>query len=713
MTRHSILFLLLSFFIFISGSQSGQIRTINGVTVPSDFPDIQTFQYGETAPGKIFFGSTFGDLGNYLVILENDGTPAFYRRFPSHSNGSGEFRVQPGNLLIAFFYQQRYYIVFDQHYNQIDTLQCSSNYLTDAHELLITPNGHRFFICLDPQTVDMSQIVTGGHPSATVLGNHVQEQDAYGNVVFEWQSWDHFDISDAVHENLHSSNIDYVHMNSIAVDFDDHIIISSRHLDEVTKINHDTGEIIWRLGGRHNQFDFINDPYEISYQHHARPVEGHPNHYTVFDNGNHRSPSFARAVEYQLDTVAMTAEKVWEFRYDPDIQSGMMGNAQRLPNGNTFINWADWPPSFACEVNPEGDVLFEMDLEISSNRIRRYEWEGMMEAPYLMAEPQSAGVVLIFNKFGDPDVDVYRVYGDTISSPTTLLAETDETHLYLTGLDNSEAWYFTVTAVDPVGIESSGSNEVRVETRFLQPGENIILNGDFSQGDQNWTLLQPGSAIAWGTIDNQGQYRIQISEGSDLMSNVQLRQTSVGLVLGKQYRFEFDAYADADRTVEAILINENPPNTNYGQISPSFLRPFIQHFTYDFEMMDPMDLNTTLVFNCGATDGNVFVDNVSLMEISNAVPDHEVQPETWSLNQNYPNPFNASTRIKFSIPKDEQVNLSLYNIKGQRVTILLDEFKSKGSHLVNVDGTSLSAGLYFYKLQTSAFTDIRKMILLK
>ena len=70
-------------------------------------------------------------------------------------------------------------------------------------------------------------------------------------------------------------------MNSVAIDYDDHIIVSNRHLSEVTKINRQTGDIIWRLGGVNNEFDFVNDEFQMSYQHDARPVPGKPNHYTI------------------------------------------------------------------------------------------------------------------------------------------------------------------------------------------------------------------------------------------------------------------------------------------------------------------------------------------------------------------------------------------------------------------------------------------------
>ena len=95
-------------------------------------------------------------------------------------------------------------------------------------------------------------------------------------------------------QNAWRRTIDYVHINSIAIDYDSNIVISSRHLNELTKINRKTGAVMWRLGGAHNQFIFLNDSYGLSYQHDARPVPGKPDQYTVFDDGNFHSPAFSR-----------------------------------------------------------------------------------------------------------------------------------------------------------------------------------------------------------------------------------------------------------------------------------------------------------------------------------------------------------------------------------------------------------------------------------
>ncbi len=93
-------------------------------------------------------------------------------------------------------------------------------------------------------------------------------------------------------------------------------------------------------------------------------------------------------------------------------------------------------------------------------------------------------------------------------------------------------------------------------------------------------------------------------------------------------------------------------------------------------------------------------------------------PPTFLNLKNYPNPFNPSTTISFDLPKDSEVELSIYNIKGQKVATLLNENKLKGNHSVvwngkDANNKSVSSGIYFSKLQTGNKTLTRKMILLK
>jgi hypothetical protein len=88
-------------------------------------------------------------------------------------------------------------------------------------------------------------------------------------------------------------------------------------------------------------------------------------------------------------------------------------------------------------------------------------------------------------------------------------------------------------------------------------------------------------------------------------------------------------------------------------------------------------------------------------------------PSSYALHQNYPNPFNPQTEISFSLPAACQVTLDVYNIMGQRVATLVDRHLEAGEHAVTFDGRETASGVYFYRLNTSEFTDTQKMVLLK
>ena len=203
----------------------------------------------------------------------------------------------------------------DSSYAILDSFFCGNGYETDDHELQLLPNGHALLIGLDPEDVDMSFVVPGGYPFATVIGDVIQELDQNQNVVFQWRTFDHFQITDATHEDLLAPTIDYAHVNAIDVDTDGNLLISSRHLDEITKIDRQTGNIIWRLGGKNNQFTFVNDPIRFSYQHCIRRTP--TGTLTLFDDGDYHTPRFSRAVEYSMDEQAQSVTLTWQFRHSP------------------------------------------------------------------------------------------------------------------------------------------------------------------------------------------------------------------------------------------------------------------------------------------------------------------------------------------------------------------------------------------------------------
>ena len=89
-------------------------------------------------------------------------------------------------------------------------------------------------------------------------------------------------------------------------------------------------------------------------------------------------------------------------------------------------------------------------------------------------------------------------------------------------------------------------------------------------------------------------------------------------------------------------------------------------------------------------------------------------PAKFELMQNYPNPFNPTTNINFSIPKKSNVTLSVFDITGKEVANLISGDYEAGEHTISWDASSVSSGVYFYKLTTTdGFNETRKMILIK
>jgi hypothetical protein len=88
-------------------------------------------------------------------------------------------------------------------------------------------------------------------------------------------------------------------------------------------------------------------------------------------------------------------------------------------------------------------------------------------------------------------------------------------------------------------------------------------------------------------------------------------------------------------------------------------------------------------------------------------------PFVFSLEQNYPNPFNPSTTISYQVPEKEFVTLKVYNVLGKEVTTLVSEEKAVGKYEVKFDASSLTSGIYFYRLQAGSFVETKKMILIK
>ena len=308
-----------------------------------------------------------------IIILGNNGVVSRSRFIPEYGF---DFRPLPDGRLGYSVFQaagsgprasSSIYIV-DSTLNSLDSIVSAPNsYNLAMHTFMVLPNGNTILVAQEDVTVDMSKIVPGGHPAATVQQMLLQEVDPHGKIIFQWRSLDHIPIT-ASYDNLTAPSIRYFHLNAVDVDTDGHFLISARHSSLVAKIHRTTGEVIWILGGKLNQFAFsadpsITDPPEFSYQHDIRRLPN--NNISLFDNGSQRTPQWSRGVEYQLDEVAKTCKLVWQYRHTPDLYAGVQGSMQTLDNGNKLLAWGSAVSNNRTvinEVSSGGDVVFQAEL---------------------------------------------------------------------------------------------------------------------------------------------------------------------------------------------------------------------------------------------------------------------------------------------------------------------------------------------------------------
>ncbi len=348
------------------------------------FPTFTINTNTNPAPGNVFFSQfdIFNSLAEtHYCIIKSNGDSVYGKE---DINKFNNFELNRNGFLTLYDRSDSDFVMLDSNYYQIDSFQMGNGYIADVHEFQILPDGSHWMICYDPQIVDMTVYDPSYKKNTTVIGCVVQKLDMNKNVVFQWRSWDHFSILDGEHIPFNINFIDAVHANAIELEADGNILLSSRHMCEVTKINTTTGDIIWRMGGKNNQFTFINDTEAnmFHYQHDVHRIAN--GNLTIFDNGNYHSPPVSYAKEYSIDEINKTATLVWSYKRtvaSGDVFSIAMGSMQRLSNGNTFIDWGlnllnDDNPSLT-EVDVNKNIVWELTLgsEDAIYRAHRREWD--------------------------------------------------------------------------------------------------------------------------------------------------------------------------------------------------------------------------------------------------------------------------------------------------------------------------------------------------
>jgi hypothetical protein len=134
---------------------------------------------------------------------------------------------------------------------------------------------------------------------------------------------------------------------------------------------------------------------------------------------------------------------------------------------------------------------------------------------------------------------------------------------------------------------------------------------------------------------------------------------------------------------------------------------FYQHQSALCFVMQALGMTSFPGAAASAPDMNEFFPASSAASVS------EPGGGTWSLLQNYPNPFNPATIIRYHIPRSAHVSLSVFDLLGRRIAVLVDQEQDPGDHQVRFDGTGCAGGVYYYRIMTESFTQTRSCVLLR
>jgi len=245
----------------------------------------------------------------------------------------------------------------------------------------------------------------------------------------------------------------------------------------------------------------------------------------------------------------------------------------------------------------------------------------------------------------------------------------------------------------------------------------------------------PTEPSSYNTIATTGSSTLFYEDQNvELNNNYSYRVCTIYGVSPSCYGNEATAYVPAEVPVELVsftaTVSGNIVNLNWMTATETnnsgfeILR-FTQNDNKDWERIAFVEGKgtTTESSNYSFIDENVSpgiyqyrlkqIDYDGTFSFSNEVMVEIETPKEFSLGQNFPNPFNPSTKIKYTIPSDGYVTLKVYDILGNEVSTLVDEFKQAGTFDVTFDGSNLSSGVYYYRLTSGELTSTKKLMLLR
>jgi hypothetical protein len=280
------------------------------------------------------------------LIVDSQGEPVWFRPLEAGLEvtnfSASSYRGEPvliwweGKVLTTG-YGQGEAVIVDRTYREVTRVRAANGHTMDMHALWLTPEGTALFTCY-PRVVPIDLSSIGGPRRGHVLESIIQELDiASGQVVFEWASLPHVSVAES-YRSLWAP-YDYLHVNSVSPMADGTLLVSARHTWSLYKLDRQTGNIIWRVGGKRSDFR-MGRGAQFAWQHDAQEVSGQT--LTVFDNGTNgpiKTENQSRGLALDVDESRKVVGLRVAYTNRRPLLATAMGSVQTLPSGRVVVGW--------------------------------------------------------------------------------------------------------------------------------------------------------------------------------------------------------------------------------------------------------------------------------------------------------------------------------------------------------------------------------------
>jgi hypothetical protein len=354
-------------------------------------PDVIVSAKEQTATGDLFL-APYSGIGQYgPMILNERGELVWFKPLSPAGARAADFRVQQyegrpvltwwQDPLIAGSVHTAGEVIANSSYQDIAEIRAGNGYQPDLHEFQITPQGTGLITVYDAIDCNLSSV--GGPSDGAVADTLVQEIDLRtGLVMYEWHSLDHVPLANSYSSaapTTRAEPFDYFHINSIDVEQDGDLLVSSRNTWAAYDVDPKTGQVRWELGGKRSSFK-MGPGTATAWQHDARQQPDGA--ITFFDNGAFpQVHPQSRAIEVTLDMANMTATLARSYEHQNPLVAGSQGNVQALAGGDWMVGWGQ--AGYLSEVSATGQVLFNAHLPPDWESYRTFvaPWSGRPAKP--------------------------------------------------------------------------------------------------------------------------------------------------------------------------------------------------------------------------------------------------------------------------------------------------------------------------------------------